>query len=156
MTTVEESAREFLAQKRLAVAGVSRDPNQTANFIFRKLRDTGIDVVPINPHAREAEGVPCYPDLASAPGPIDGVLIVTRPEAALGIVRECAALGIRRVWMHRSFGAGSASAEAVAFGRERGLAVIDRGCPMMFCEPVDVAHRCMRWLLGLRAKPARP
>jgi predicted CoA-binding protein len=149
MATLKELAADFLAQRRIAVAGVSRDPRQTANFIFRKLRDSGHEVIPVNPRATTAEGVPCYPDLRAVSQPVDALLIVTPPGEALGLVRQCAELGVPRVWMHQAFGAGSVSPEALRLARERGLVVIARGCPMMFCEPVDVAHRCFRWLLAL-------
>jgi predicted CoA-binding protein len=155
MSRPSELVRDFLAQRRIAVAGVSRDPRQTANFIFRKLRDSGHEVLPVNPRAKEVEGVPCYPDLRSVPAPVDSVMIVTRPEAALEIVRECSALGITRVWMHRSFGTGSVSDAAVRYCREHGIRLIDGSCPAMFCEPVDFPHRCMRWILGAQGKLPR-
>jgi predicted CoA-binding protein len=150
-----EPVRDFLAQKRIAVAGVSRDPRGAANLIFRTLRDSGRDVIPINPRAAAVEGVACYPSLLAAPGPIDGVVIATRPEVSLEVVRQCADAKIPRVWMHRSIGAGSVSDEAVAHCRQHGICVIAGGCPMMYCEPVDVGHRCIRWLLGAMGKLPR-
>jgi hypothetical protein len=48
------------------------------------------------------------------------------------------------------------SESAVAFCREKGIAVIPGSCPMMFCEPVDVAHRCMRWFFKVTGKLPRP
>lgn len=137
--------REFLGQRRIAVAGVSRQSDQAANAIFRKLRDAGYQVVPVNPAAREAEGVPCYPDLTSIPGGVDAVMVVTPAAAAAGLVEECAKLGIRRAWLHRAIGPGSVSKEAVRVGRERGVEVIAGACPMMFVEPVDFGHKCLRW-----------
>ncbi len=144
-----ERVRDFLAQRRIAVAGVSRDNKQTANVIFRTLRDSGHEVIPINPNAREVEGVPCYPDLRSAPGPIEAVMLATHPNAALDLVKQCDSLGIKRVWMHRSIGPGSASEPAVRYCVENGIGLIDRGCPLMFCKPVDPFHRCMRWFMGM-------
>ncbi len=149
MTSLNEAVVDFLARKRIAVAGVSRRPDQTANLIFRKLRDAGYTVVPVNPSATEAEGTACYPDLKSVPGGVEAVVVVTRPSAAAGIVRECADLGIGRVWLHRAFGQGSVSDEAIRLGRERGLTVIPGGCPLMFREPVDLGHRCIRWIAKL-------
>lgn len=138
----------FLAQKRIAVAGVSRNPDgAVANFIYRKLRDTGYEVFPINPNAESVEGDHCYADLKSIPQPVDGVFIATTPQAAEQIVRECAAAGVSRVWMHRSFGTGSVSDAAVKFCDENKITVIAGGCPMMFCQPVDFGHKCMRWIL---------
>ena len=142
----------FLAAHTLAVAGVSRDPRQPANHIFRRLRDTGREVWAVNPSAGEVEGGPCFPDLRSVPGPVEGVVIATPPDAAPEVVRACAELGIGRVWMHRSFGTGSVSEEAVALCRKLGIQVIVGGCPMMYCGKVDVAHRCMRWILEARGR----
>ena len=147
MTKIPESVATFLRGKRIAVAGVSRQPNQAANAVFRKLRASGYDVFPINPNAREVEGVPCYPDLAAVPGQLDGVVIATAPDASVEIVRQCVARGVRQVWFHRSFGSGSVSDAAVRDCHAHGIDCIVGGCPLMFCQPVDVGHKCMKWWL---------
>jgi predicted CoA-binding protein len=149
MIDLREAVDDFLGQRRIAVAGVSRRSEEAANLIYRKLRGAGYEVFPVNPNATEVEGDTCYPDLRSVPGTLDGVVVVTHPNSTDAVVRECAELGIGRVWMHRSFGQGSVSASAVDFCREHGIEVIPGGCPMMFCEPVDVGHKCMRWFLKL-------
>jgi predicted CoA-binding protein len=137
------------------VAGVSRQPGQAANAVFRKLRAAGYDVFPINPNAAEVEGVTCYPDLAAVPGPIDGVVVATPPAVSVHIVRQCADRGVRRVWFHRSFGQGSVSDEAVRECGARGISCIVGGCPLMFCDPVDPGHKCMRWWLQRRGRVPR-
>ena len=43
----------------------------------------------------------------------------------------------------------SVSKEAAAFCRKNNTLVIEGGCPMMYCEPVDFGHKCMRWLLKI-------
>lgn len=139
----------FLAQKRIAIAGVSRNGGEAANVILRKLRATGYETFPVNPAADRLEGALCYPDLEAIPGGVDAVVVATPPGAAPEIIRSCIAAGVRHVWMHRSFGPGSFSEEGVALARANGISVIPGGCPMMFCEPVDVGHRCMRWFLRL-------
>lgn len=149
MSQLQEAARDFLAQKNLAVAGVSRDPDQPGSLIYKKLRETGHHVIAINPRRQDVDGAPCYPDLASVPEPIDGVVAATPPEGTEELVRACAELGIPRLWMHRSFGGGSVSEEAVAYGREHGVTVIPGACPMMFCEPVDFGHKCIRFLVKM-------
>ncbi len=150
MPTVPKSVAEFLEGKRFAVAGVSRDRNQPANAIFRKLRDARYGVVPVNPNAGELEGSVCYPDVVSVPGSIDGVVIATHPDMAVAVVTQCADRGIERIWFHRSFGEGSVSNEALDLCRARGIEPIIGGCPLMFCEPVDLGHRCFRWWLQWR------
>jgi uncharacterized protein len=148
MATLPLPVERFLTGRRIAVAGVSRDRNQPANHVFRKLAGAGHEVLPLNPKIELVEGSPCYPDLASIPGEIDGVVIATHPDVSAAIVRQCAERGVKRVWFHRSFGDGSVSAEAVRECEARGIEAIVGGCPMMYCGKVDFAHRCMRWILG--------
>jgi predicted CoA-binding protein len=148
VTKKPASVEAFLKGRRFAVAGVSRDPKQPANAIVRKLRTAGYEVVPINPHTAQAEGEACYPNVRSIPGAVDGVVIATHPDVALDVVRDARDRGVRHVWFHRSFGRGSVAEEAAVLGRDAGMNCIVGGCPLMYCEPVDLAHRCMCWWLG--------
>lgn len=152
MFRTPESVATFLRGRRIAVAGVSRHPGQAANAVFRKLRGSGYEVFAINPKAPEVEGVKCYPDLAAVPVQLDGVVIATSPEVSVQVVRQCGDHGVRRVWLHRSFGTGSVSDDAVRECDARGIDCIVGGCPLMFCEPVDVGHKCMRWWLQRRGR----
>ncbi len=150
MPALKSLVNDFFAQKRIAVAGVSRrNHNAPGNVIYRKLRDSGYEVFALNPNASIVEHDPCYPDLHSLPAPVDAMVITTAPDAAEDLVQECAEVGVSRVWLHRSFGGGSVSSEAVAFCREHQMQVIAGGCPMMFCKEADWGHRCMRWVLKL-------
>jgi predicted CoA-binding protein len=149
MSTIKEAASEFLAHKRIAVTGVSRKPtNHGSNAVFRRLRDRGYEVFPINPNADEVEGTRSYHDLRSIPGGVGAVVIATAPDKAEGTMRECAELGIKFVWMHRSYGQGSVSATAATYGRAHGITVIDGGCPLMFAPTADIGHKVMRVMFG--------
>jgi uncharacterized protein len=151
--TLETKVHEFLAQRRIAVAGVSRDNSHhpAANLIYRRLKKTGHEVFPVNPHMQTFEGDRCYPDLRSIPGGVDGVVIVTRPETAERIVQDCSDAGVRRVWLHQSMGkkGSSVSPATVEYCRRHDISVIAGACPMMYGEGVDVGHTCMRWILRL-------
>ena len=149
MTTLREAVNDFLAQRRIAVAGVSRSPAQAANLIYRTLRAGNYEVFAVNPNADEVEGDTCYRDLKSIPGGVEAVVIATQPEAAETVVRDCAEEGISRVWMHRSFGKGSVSEDAADLCRDSGITVIAGGCPLMFLPGADFGHKCMRWVLNL-------
>jgi predicted CoA-binding protein len=146
---LKDAAAAFLAQRRIAVAGVSRSKGQAANIVYTTLRKRGYEVYAVNPKAERVEGDVCYPSLGAIPVGVDGVVIATHPDVTTQVVRECVELGIPRVWMHRSFGSGSVSKEAVGLCEEAGIDVIAGGCPMMFLESADVGHRCMRWILGI-------
>jgi predicted CoA-binding protein len=144
---VPESVARFLAGRRFAVAGVSRERG-VGNAVYQKLTRVGYDVVPINPRATEVEGVTCYPDLAAVPGALDGVVVTTHPDVSVEVVRQAAARGVGQVWLHRSFGPGSVSDAAVRACADAKIACIVGGCPLMYCGPVDIAHRCMYWWLA--------
>ena len=152
MTPVPESVAQFLAGTRIAVAGVSRNRGQAANAVYRKLKQSGYYMFPINPNASEVEGDRCHPDLMSVRGSVDGLVIATHPSVAVDLVRQCAKREVGQVWFHRSFGQGSVSEEAVTACRELGMECIVGGCPLMFCEPVDLGHRCMRWWLQRKGR----
>jgi predicted CoA-binding protein len=151
MPTLKEAASDFLNQKRIAVAGVSRTPGGShgANVVYTGLCKAGYEVFAVNPNAEEVEGDACYPDIKSIPGGVDAVVVGTAADVSAAVARECAELGIKRVWLHRSFGAGSVSPEAVQVGEESGITLIAGGCPMMFLENADIGHSCMRWVLNL-------
>lgn len=156
MPTIKDAASEFLANRRVAVTGVSRNPqNHGSNIVYQRLRDRGYQVFAVNPNADQVEGDTCYHDLQSIPGGVDAVVIGTRPEHAEATMRECAQLGIAHVWMHRSIGAGSVSTAAAEYGRQQGIKVIDGGCPLMFQPTSDTAHKAMRFVFTLAGNVPR-
>lgn len=150
MSTIKEAASEFLACRRIAVTGVSRDPKEHgANIVYKRLKDRGYEVFAVNPNTDTVEGDRAYPDLSSIPGGVEAVVVGTSPQYALDTVREASNLGMTKVWMHRSFGGGSVSEEATTFGREHHMVVIDGGCPLMFGPTADGGHKVMCAILKL-------
>ena len=148
MQTIDQAAHDFLQKKRIAVTGVSRESGaHGGNTVYTRLRERGYQVFPVNPNAEEVEGDRCYPNLTAIPDGVEAVVIATRPEHAAATVEECAGLGIGHVWMHNGPGPGSVSPEAAAFGRSKGITVIDGGCPLMFGPASDFGHRCMKPIL---------
>jgi predicted CoA-binding protein len=153
---MKDAAADFLTHRRVAVSGVSRTPGKHgSNVVYTRLRDRGYEVFAVNPNANEVEGDPAYHDLRSIPGGVEAVVIGTKPEHAEATMRECAELGIRHVWMHRGPGGGSVSETAAAYGRARGITVIDGGCPCMFGPTSDVGHKAMRFVFTLNGHVPR-
>lgn len=151
MTSMKSVADRFLSQRRIAVAGVSRQGGGShgGNVVYTRLRDRGYEVFPVNPNAESVEGDPCYPNLACISGGIDAVVIATPPAESARVMRECVDLEVDLVWIHRSFGGGSTSAEATRVGRDHDITVIDGGCPLMYGQASDAGHRMMGTLLRL-------
>jgi len=158
MSTVDTLAKDFLAQKRIAVAGVSATKQEPANLIYETLRERGYTVYAINPHLGSFLDDPCYPDLFSLPEKPDGLVIVTRPSVAEDLVRQCALAGVPRVWLHSMLGTRprfmkkvaasitSVSPEAVRLCQQSGITVIPGSCPMQWLG-ADFGHTCMRGIL---------
>ena len=151
MQDIKEAAAAFLANRRVAVTGVSRTPKtHGSNVVYQRLRERGYQVFAVNPNTTVVEGDPAYPDLRSIPGGVEAVVIGTRPTIAETTMRECDELGIKHVWMHHGAGATSVSDAATEYGRQHGITVIDGGCPCMFAPIADFGHRVLRVVLAGR------
>ena len=136
-----ETIEDFLAQKRIAMPGISRDPANFSVKLFEELCRRGYDVVPVNPHMAEVQGRRCFTRVQDIQPPVEAALLMTSSEATETVVHDCAEAGIRRVWMYRATGKGSVSAKAVAFCRGRGIEVVPGQCPFMFLPDTAGVHR---------------
>ena len=151
MAKLDNLVKDFLAQKRIAVVGVSDKRDTGCNLNYRKFKETGYRVYAVNPHIATFAGDPCYPDLKSIPEKPQAVFILASPAVTEDIVRQCAELGIKHIWMHCMMGtkpglaAGmtSVSAAAVEMCRAHDIAVIPGSCPNQFLRP-DFGHSLMR------------
>ena len=155
MDSLKEAANEFLTHKVMAIAGVSSKGDTAGNIVFKKLLQSGYTVYPINPTTDKIDGVKCYPDVSSLPVMPDVVIIATHPDVTPNVLHDCGTSGVKRVWIHRSFGAGSYHPDAESIARKYGISLIPGGCPMMFRDP-DIIHKCMRWFLKTTGKEAQP
>ncbi|MCB9276322.1 MAG: CoA-binding protein [Lewinellaceae bacterium] len=145
----KDRVAQFMACRRIAVAGYSSQGGQPANGIYERLKDNGYEVFAVNPKAEAVQGVPCFPSLSVIPGGVEAVAICTPPQATMGVLEECAALGIEHAWIHRSVDQGSYVEGAEDYADEHGIKLIPAGCPLMFVAP-DFAHRCMKWFFSWR------
>lgn len=153
MAKIDPLVQDFLAQKKIAVVGVSDKRETGCNLAYRKFKEAGYAVSAVNPRLTTFEGDPCYPDLGSIPEKPDAVFILTNPKVTEQVVQQCVDLGIGRVWMHCLMGTRpglaknmtSVSQDAVRMCRENGIEVIPGSCPNQFLKP-DFGHAMMRVL----------
>ena len=151
MAKIDELVKDFLAQKRIAVVGVSDKRETGCNLGYRKFKAAGYEVYAVNPRITAFEGDPCYPDLKSIPEKPEAVFILTNPQVTEQVVQQCVELGVKRVWMHCLMGTKpglaasmtSVSQDAVRMCRENGITVIPGACPNQYLEP-DFGHKVMR------------
>jgi hypothetical protein len=151
MSKTDLLVKDFLAQKKIAVVGVSDKRETGCNLAYRKFKENGYQVSAVNPRISTYDGAPCYPDLKSIPEKPDAVFILARPEVTDMIVQQCVDLGIQRVWMHCLLGTKpglaasmtSVSPKAVQMCEEHGISVIPGTCPNQYLKP-DFGHALMR------------
>jgi len=146
--TTKAAIDEFMAQKTLAVAGVSRNVNKFGYRVYKELKDKGYTVYPVNPNAESIEGDACYATLAALPETPSGLVIITPPAQSEQLVRDAAKAGITHVWMQQ----GAQSAAAVQFCEDNGIHYVAGECIFMFSEPAAWFHRAHRFVNTLVGK----
>ena len=140
---------EFLKQKDVAIAGVSRDKEKWGNMLLKELRQRAYKVYPVNPYADELEGEKAYPDLKSLPAEVETLIIAVKPDETLKLVQQCPEAGIKRVWMQKGALRGSFSQEAYDFCKQNNINCIYGLCPMMFyAKGMHSAHFWLKKVFG--------
>lgn len=132
---------DFLKLRRIAFVGVSRDPKDFSRMIYAEFKRRGYDVVPVNPATPTLDDQTCYARVQDIQPPVDGALLLTVPRVTEQVVRDCAAAGVKHVWMQRGEGIGSVSDDAVAFCQQNGMTVVAGHCPFMFLPKTPFFHR---------------
>lgn len=144
----EKLVGDFIAQKKIAVVGVSRKKTKFGNAIYKELKQKGYQVFAINPHINDFEGDACYPDLLSLPEKVDAVVVNVPPLQTEKVVREAKQAGINRVWLQQ----GSQSDAAEKFCEENGIDYVSDECILMFTQPSAFIHRAHKWVWGVLGK----
>jgi len=151
MKKLDNLVQDFLAQKKIAVVGVSDQRDTGCNLAYKKFKENGYQVYAVNPRISTYDGQTCYADLKSIPEKADAVFVLTSPKVTEQVIQQCIDLGIKHVWMHCMMGtkpglaAGmtSVSPSAVEMCKANGIAVIPGACPNQFLKP-DFGHALMR------------
>jgi uncharacterized protein len=151
MAKLDNLVQDFLAQKKIAIVGVSDQRDTGCNLAYKKLKENGYQVFAVNPRITTYDGAPCYSDLKSIPEKPDAVFILTSPKVTEQIIQQCVDLGVKHVWMHCMLGTKpglaasmtSVSQSAVEMCKANGIEVIPGSCPNQFLKP-DIGHNLMR------------
>jgi len=154
MTTIHD-VQDFLALRRIAMVGVSRDPEDFSRKLFREMCDRGYDMVPVNLVAEEIDGKESFQCLQAIKEPVEGVLVMTPFYATLQVMQDCAETGIRQVWIYRASGRGAVSPEAVEFCKQHGIRAVEGHCPFMFLPATGFPHRAHGFLLKITRRYPR-
>lgn len=151
MMRKNESIEQFLAPKKIAVAGVSANTKKFGYAVFNELRQKGFEICPINPKMDEIENVKCYQSVLDIPDEYDKLFIVTPKTETDLILGQAAEKGIKHVWIQQM--SGTDNSRNIA--EEKGINLIDKSCILMYAEPVKSIHKFHRtiWkIFGLLGK----
>ena len=145
-----ESIERFLTIKRFAMVGVSRNPRDFSAMLFDEFCRRGYEVIPVNPNASTVRSRTCFARVQDIQPPVTAALLMTSPAATESVVSDCAAAGIRQVWMYRAVGKGAVSPKAISFCQEHSIDVIPGECPFMFLGSggIHFLHGLFRKLTG--------
>ena len=139
--TAQADIDDFLAQKRFAFIGVSRQSKDFSRILFREFRTQGYDPVPVHPDVSEIEGAPCFAHVRDIQPPVDTALLMTSAAVSGPVAEDCIAAGVKRVWFYRGGTAGAVNPQAIERCRASGLRVIPGECPLMFLPRVSWFQR---------------
>lgn len=147
----KQSIQEFLAPKKIAIAGVSGNTKKFGYAIFKELREKGFDVCPINTKLDELDGVKVYKSVIDIPNEYEKLFIVTPKTETDSIIKQAAEKGIKHIWVQQT----SNTKETEAIAKELNIDLIHKECIFMFAEPVQSIHKFHKtiWkILGLLPK----
>jgi hypothetical protein len=148
MKISQSAIQEVLAQRTLALVGVSRGGKKFGNAIYRELRGKGYKVFPVHPQAEKIEGDQCYPSFKSLPEKVGAAVICVPPAQTEQVVQQAYEAGITKVWLQQ----GAESYAAIRFCENHEMTTVHGQCIMMFAEPVRSFHGFHRWLWKLIGK----
>lgn len=137
-----QSIDTFLKNKKIAVAGVSRKKQKFGNAIYKELQGKGFELFPVNPNLDEYQGQKCYHSLMELPGEVEAVVISTKNDTSMQLVREAKAKGIQNIWLQQ----GAMNKETLKGLHEPDLNIIAKECILMHAGPVKGIHGFHRWL----------
>lgn len=120
----EEIGNILKKSKRIAVVGLSDQPNRTSYMVSKAMQDAGYEIIPVNPTIKEALGVKAVGSLKEIKGHIDIVNVFRRSEQLLPVAEEFLEIDADVFWAQL----GLVNEEAYQLLKEKGYTVIMDRC----------------------------
>jgi predicted CoA-binding protein len=152
---MQTAVQEFLSSRRIALVGFSRNPRDFSRMLDAQFRERGYEVVPVHPESVELDGRRAFPRVGAIDPAADAALVMVPPSLAKTVVLDCLDAGVRRIWLHRGAGQGSASPEALDLCTSRGVTAVVNLCPMMVLPGASWPHRLHGWFRTRGRAPSR-
>ncbi|MED3712141.1 CoA-binding protein [Peribacillus frigoritolerans] len=120
----EEMGKMLKKSKRIAVVGLSDNPERTSYMVSKAMQDSGYEIIPVNPAVAEVLGVKAVKALKDIEGHVDIVNVFRRSEFLPEIAKEFAEIDADIFWAQL----GVENEEAYNFLKEKGHTVIMNRC----------------------------
>jgi len=130
MTTLKQ-IEDFLAAEPIALVGVSRNPKKFGYAAFKELKEKGMKIIPVNPHASEILGEKVFPDVQALPPEVKGVIIMTNKNQTVSVIRAAREKGLKNIWIQQM----ADSPESKKELEGSGINYISGHCIMMYYKP---------------------
>lgn len=120
----EEIGAILKKAKRIAVVGLSDNPERTSYMVSKAMQDAGYEIIPVNPKADEILGVKAVASLKDIEGHVDIVDVFRRSEFLLDVAKEFVEIDADVFWAQL----GLVNEEAYHFLKDRGYTMIMDRC----------------------------
>lgn len=118
--SLEELGAILKKAKRIAVVGLSNNPERTSYQIAKAMQEAGYEIIPVNPTIDEVLGVKAVKSLKEINGHVDIVDIFRRSEHLPDLAREFMEIDADVFWAQQ----GIVNEEAYQFLKEHGRTVV--------------------------------
>lgn len=120
----EEIKKILETKRRIAVVGLSDNPERTSHQVAKAMQEAGYEIIPVNPKIKEALGVKAVGSLKEIEGHVDIVNVFRRSEFLPDIAREAVEIGADVLWAQL----GVVNEEAYEYAKSHGMTVIMDRC----------------------------
>lgn len=110
--------------KRIAVVGLSDNPDRTSYMVSKAMQDAGYEIIPVNPTIDETLGEKAVKSLKDIKGRIDIVNVFRRSEHLMDVAKDFAEIDADVFWSQ----IGCVSEEAYDFLKSRNYTVVMDRC----------------------------
>ncbi|KMY44563.1 CoA-binding protein [Bacillus sp. FJAT-27916] len=110
--------------KKIAVVGLSENPERTSYMVSKAMQDSGYEIIPVNPAVKEVLGVKAIGSLKELDEHVDIVNVFRRPEFVMDLAKDFLDIDADVFWTQL----GVVDEEAFQLLQEKGRKVIMDRC----------------------------
>ena len=123
-THSDEEILEILKMKKVAVVGMSKNPDKAAHYVPKYLCDNGYEITPVNPNSDVILKKQCYDKITDVSDEIDVVEVFRPSDQVLPIIKQAIKKKPKVIWLQE----GIHNEEAEQLARDAGIDVVFNRC----------------------------